>query len=91
MGGAILTLKVKMNSGGSVSLGFADRMNDGVVTLGLGIATKVNKLTTESVLYILKQSCLNGIPVNNKLQLHVCEWTFYIKSNILLFFNSGTQ
>ena len=38
----MLTLKDRMNSGGSVSLGFSDGMNDGAVTMGLGIAAEVN-------------------------------------------------
>ena len=46
MGGATLTLKDKMSSGGLVSLGFVDGMNDTSVTIGLGVAVAVSKTTT---------------------------------------------
>ena len=42
-----MTLKDKLRSGGSVSLGFVDGMNDTAVTLGLGTAVTVGGMTTE--------------------------------------------
>ena len=47
VGGATLTSKDRMTSGGLVSLGFVEGMNDTPVTTGLGVAVAVSKITTE--------------------------------------------
>ena len=46
VGGATMTLKDKMTSGGSVSLGFIDGMYDSPVTEGLGVTEAVSKMAT---------------------------------------------
>ena len=43
MGGAILTLKVRIKSGGSVSLDFVDGINDTDEMLGFGTAVSFSK------------------------------------------------
>ena len=46
VGGATLTLKDRMSSEGSISLGIVDGMNNTPATAGLGSAVAVGKMTT---------------------------------------------
>ena len=81
MGGATLTLKDRMSSGGSLSLGLLDGMNETSERTGLGIAVCCNEcyiISAKSYHPNIQSGMLGFVNATVHNRLRTIKLTFYI-------------